>query len=75
MPHKRKRKWDRVKELGGKVKFESRAKLMSRDPSRAKYVAFVSVFGHDSAGDGNTKEEAVERALQDFPAHLQKHFS
>jgi hypothetical protein len=66
-----------VRRLGGKVKFEDRSRRAQQEDREAgpRWTAFVTVFGHDRSGEGDTKDAAVSAAVNDLPGHVARHFA
>jgi hypothetical protein len=64
----------RIHSVGGRFHFEDRSKRNSPE-SRVgpRWTAYVTVFGHDISGNGNTKAEALAQAIDNLPTHLRRH--
>lgn len=62
------------RDLGGRVRYEDRARVMNGDSSRARWTAFASVLGHDAIGAGATRRAAFAAALAELPEHMHRYF-
>ena len=64
-----------IRTSGGRVRYGDRRKRNSPEARIGpRWTAYVSVFGHDVTGEGETKPEALARAIADLPPPLSKHF-
>jgi len=63
----------KIRNAGGQVRFGDRLKRMNPEAG-PRWTAFVTVFGRDVTGEGNTKSEAISHAVANLPPDLSRHF-